>query len=156
LSGQASGAKLFKSIYGSNAATQASYDDNGASISVVYASSQFPKTPNINQKQVIESTIEVSAQNNVQLKVSAFDEDGTLLDSQPITSGAPLASIWNAFVWSFGTWGSAIIAPKTITVPWSTPLIFKKMSIKIEATSNNYISLGSFFAKYRDTGYINK
>ena len=156
LSGYGSAANIFKSIFSPNPSGQVSYNDNGAPITVVLKSSQLPKTPNINEKQVIESTIEMSAQNNTSIQISAFNEDNDLLDIQTIISGGSLAGIWGVSVWGQFMWGSAVSAPATFTVPWSQPLVFKKLSIEITALSNNYLSIGSFFAKYRDTGYINR
>jgi hypothetical protein len=54
-----------------------------------------------------------------------------------------------------GLWTSSSQIPKVYTIPWTKPLVFQKMSIDITATSSNSVTIGTFFARYQDTGYIN-
>ena len=156
LSGQDSGPNLFESIYSPNPVGQVEYLDNAVAIVVNLKSAQLPKTPNINMKQIIESTIEMSAQNASSIQIDAYNEGDELLDSQRLVSIGAVAGVWGVSVWGQCYWGAAISAPATFTIPWAKPLVFKKLYVNITAVSNNYLSIGSFFAKYRDAGYTNR
>jgi hypothetical protein len=149
------GASIFSSQYMPTA--NSVYTDNGKPYTVLLQSSSFPKTQNINEKEVVESTIELSSSaQNLSYTIQAVDDFGATIDSTQIT-------VNNATnLWGIGTWGSGLRynyqynVPATYTIPWSKPLIFKKMGLQITASSANNLSIGTFFAKYRDTGYINK
>jgi hypothetical protein len=149
------GANLFKSQY--VPASDSTYLDNGAPISVLLESSSFPKTENINEKQVIESTIELSSIGaSVQYQVAALDEARSTLGSASFLI-SNTAGIWGAGSWGAGVvWAAANNFPKTYTVPWQAPLVFKKMALQVIAQSSSNLSIGTFFAKYQDTGYINR
>ena len=53
-------------------------------------------------------------------------------------------------------WNASVNQPSTYAIPWSSPLVFKKMALLISASSSYNLAIGAFFAKYRDTGYTNK
>lgn len=77
------GASLFASSYIPNA--NSTYNDNGLPITVTLESSSFPKTQNINEKQVIESTLELSSvASSLTYTVNAIDESRSVLGSAQI------------------------------------------------------------------------
>jgi hypothetical protein len=156
LSNYLSGAALFLSGTSQANNIPVHYNDNGVPITVILESSQFPKTPNINMKQVIESTIEISAQSDIKCQVTALDDLNVALDSQVVSTASSFGGVWGTMTWGVDKWGSSTSAPATATIPWSIPLVFKKMSVQVIAQSSSYLSIGSFFAKYRDAGYTNK
>lgn len=154
VSGRQNGAALFSSRYIATSTTV--YTDNGVQLDVELFSSLFPKTPNINIKQVVESTIELVSQSaSLIYSVGAYDEQFALISSANLTVSSSLPR-WGSFVWGAGAlWTVASTAPTTYTVSWSQPLVFKKMALKVTATSSSLLSIGTFFAKYRDCGYTN-
>ena len=52
-------------------------------------------------------------------------------------------------------WASSTNIPKTYTVPWTVPLVFKKMAHYVSATATTALAIGTFFARYKETGYTN-
>ena len=73
-----------------------------------------------------------------------------------VTITVPAAgSIWLAFNWGAGNWSSNINIPHVYSVPWTKPLVFQKMALQVTGTASNNIAIGSFFARYQDTGYMN-
>ena len=133
LSGAGSGAKIFTSDYIER--ENSVYTDNGSFLSFTLQPCFLPKTSNINQKQVVESTIELCNTGSTQLYyLTAQDE-------------------------SFNTIGSATIqtpvsdSPITYAVPWDAPLVFKKLSIIITGVSGFNSEIGTMFFKYQDCGY---
>jgi hypothetical protein len=149
------GAYLFASQYMPSGTT--TYLDNGQPYSVVIQTASFPKTQNINEKQVIESTIELSSSaQNLTYTINAIDDMANVLDTTQISINTPV-NVWGVGVWGGGqSYNYQYNAPATFTIPWTKPLIFKKMGLQIIASSTNNLSIGTFFAKYKDTGYTNK
>lgn len=148
------GAKLFKSEL--IASLTSVYTDNGVPISFDLLSAQFPKEGKMNEKQVVESTIELSTSGPaVAYQLTVFDEHQASLDSTTINVPAG-GSVWGGFLWGVGFWSSAVNIPRVYTVPWHVPLVFQKMSLQVSGTSSNNISIGAFFARYQDLGYTNQ
>ncbi len=148
-------AKLFKSqvIPDSGSA----YTDNGTATSAILQSSTLPKTGRMTEKQVVESTQELAAAGQTtSYQIEAQDEEETALDTTSISVGGG-GGIWGSFVWGDGTlWSRSTNRPGVYNVPWSKPLVFKKMALKITASSTTALAIGTFFARYQDCGYSNR
>jgi hypothetical protein len=156
LSGAGTGAALFVSQ--SIPSTASTYADNGAQIISTMKSSSFPKTGRMAQVQVVESTQELSSSGAaVQYAITAYDDQNNTLGSCLITT-APSGFIWGSGVlWGSGAkWSSSQKIPHVYNVPWAAPLVFQKMAINVQATSSNSLSIGTFYARYQDTGYTNQ
>jgi len=132
------------------------YNDNGVALSVFLQSSMLPKTSNINQKQVIESTIELStASASLDYTINSIDDHDQTLGTADITILTPLPT-WGSFTWGDGSlWSQSNIQPWTYQVPWPAPLVFKKLAYQVSATSSYNLAIGTIFSKYRDCGYTN-
>ena len=150
------GAQLFLSDYITTASS--TYVDNGISNTVILQSSSLPKTQNINEKQVVESTIEIgSIANNTTYNVSALVESGETLNQTQLVVNNPNLLWGGGAIWGGGgLWSSSTNRPKTRTIAWTAPLVFKKFELQVIAQSASNLSIGTFFAKYQDTGYTNQ
>lgn len=153
LSSNAAPAKLFKSEMEPGVST--TYTDNGTSIMSTIQSSTFPKTGDMEMKQVVESTIELSSSGSPSsYQLTGLDDQGNTLNTCQISVLAA-GTLWGSGVWGGFKWASAVNRPATYTVPWTLPLVFKKMAIYITTTAATGISIGTFFARYQDAGYTN-
>ena len=150
------GAQLFLSDYIPDAS--AIYVDNGIAETSILQSSSLPKTENINEKQVVESTIEIgSIANNATYFINALGEDGATINSTQIQINNPNLLWGGGVTWGSGAaWSSSVNTPKTKTIPWTAPVVFKKFELQITVQSASNLSIGTFFAKYQDTGYTNQ
>lgn len=149
------GANLFKSQYLQS--TSSTYTDNGVPITVVMQSSSFPKTENINEKQVIESTIELSSiATNTTYLINGLSATNAVIGTSTINV-TNANSLWGGgSTWGSGVLWNAIVAPPvTFTIPWQSPLVFKKMGLSVTAQSSSKLAIGTFYAKYQDLGYTN-
>lgn len=132
------------------------YDDNGTNLVIALQTSTFPKVNRMTMKQVIESTLELSAAGaTTTYAITAQDDQQNTLNSTQITVAGP-GGTWGSGVWGSGVWTSATNRPRVYTVPWTTPLVFKKIAILITATATASLSIGTFFARYQDCGYTNQ
>jgi hypothetical protein len=150
------GAMLFASQYIPE--LNSIYNDNGNPLSVSLQTCMLPRTQNINVKQVIESTVELaSLTNTLSYTVSALGENYNTLNSTTIATVNQVPVWGGGGVWgtSGQTWTNSGGNPITYTIPWTNPLVFKKISITITAVSTYSLEIGSLLFKYIDTGYTN-
>jgi len=154
LSSAANPGALYRGLAQPQANIVPTYSDVGAPVEVILQSSSFPKTGHMAEKQVVESTIELSSVGAaVAYNMTALSPTGNTLGTAGITS-MNLGGIWGSFNWGDGTtWASAVNIPSTYRVPWSAPIVFKKFVFNITAVANNSVSIGTFYARYQDCGY---
>lgn len=132
------------------------YTDNSVTTTGTVSSSTFPKTGHMTEKQVVESTQELSASGSSNAyAINAVDDQGNQLDATQIIV-AQAGKAWGSFVWGDGTlYTSTMNIPHVYNVPWTKPLVFKKMGLNITAPATSSLSVGTFFARYQDLGYVN-
>lgn len=132
------------------------YTDNTVVFTPTLQSSTFPKDGGMTQKQVVESTIELAnSAAPTTYTIYALDESDTEIDVTTIPV-LNLGALWGAFVWGDGTkWSTTTNRPRVYNVPWSKPINFQKMSLKILASAAAGLSIGTFYARYQDSGYVN-
>lgn len=146
--------KLYKSQLFPDTTSQ--YTDDATVYTPTLQSSTFPKEGHMVEKQVVESTQELSnAGATTTYTIESLDEQENTLDTVQIT--VPNAgAVWGSFVWGDGTkYASATNRPKVYNVEWTQTIVFQKMAIRIQATATSSLSIGTFFARYQETGYVN-
>ena len=154
LSSPAQGAALFVST--TIPTSNSTYLDAGTAMVSHLRSSNFPKTGHMAEVQVVESTIELASTGNpVNFNITATDDQGTTLQTTFIQTPSS-GSKWGAFNWGAANWSSNVSIPHVYTIPWPAALVFQKMSIDVTVTPVNSVSIGTFFARYQDTGYMNQ
>ena len=156
LSGIDHGAALFVSQ--SLPTTTSTYLDNGTQLVSHLKSSSFPKTGHMQEVQVVESTIEFASSGlSVQYQIIGYDDQNNTLGSAQVTT-PPVGIVWGGgHLWGDGSiWTTSQRVPHVFTIPWTAPLVFQKMAIDVQASSSNSLSVGTFFARYQDTGYTNQ
>lgn len=134
------------------------YTDNGVATMSHLRSSSFPKTGHMAQVQVVESTQEFASSGaSVNYNITALGDQNNALNSTFVATPTAGISWGGGPLWGDGSlWASALNIPHVYTIPWSAPLVFQKMSLDITGTSSNSLSIGTFFARYQDTGYTNQ
>jgi hypothetical protein len=147
------GAKLFKAQLLSDTTTV--YNDNGTAITFMLLSSSFPKDASMTQKMVVESTIELSSSGaTVNYNITALDGVFNRISSVVI-SVINSNFTWGSSYWGSSYWSSSINIPKVCNIPWDRQLVFQKMSIQVDGSCQNNISIGSTFLRYQELGYMN-
>jgi hypothetical protein len=156
ISGIGHGAALFLSQ--SLPAIGSVYTDNGVQLISHLRSSSFPKTGHMAEVQVVESTQEFASSGfSVNYNITALDDQNNTLNSTFVATPAVGITWGGGALWGGGAqWSSSSTVPHVYTIPWTAPLVFQKMALDITATSSNSLSIGTFFARYQDTGYTNQ
>lgn len=154
LSGASQGAALFVST--TIPVSSSGYSDAGSTFVAHLRSANFPKTGHMQEVQVVESTIELGSSGaaaNFNL-VAVDDQGGTI--STTFVQTPPSGALWGSFLWGGANWSTDTSIPHVWTIPWPQALVFQKMSIDVTVTPVNEIQIGTFFARYQDTGYTNQ
>lgn len=156
LSGAGAGAKLFVSQSIPTAGSV--YADNGTQLTSHLRSSTFPKTGRMAQIQVIESTQELASSGaSVNYNVTALDDQNNTLNSTFVMTPVTGITWGGGAIWGNGSvWSSSAKIPHVYNVNWTQPLVFQKMAVDITGASSNSLLIGTFFARYQDTGYTNQ
>lgn len=119
-------------------------------------SSTFPKVSDMFMRQVAESQIELAAQHaNIMYDIMAQDEQGHDIGDATITAQGS-GILWGGGAkWGDGSkWGLSAPVPHTYPVPWPAPLVFEKMQLQITVPMSEDVGIGTFFARYQQTGYM--
>ena len=136
--------------------SSSSYVENGAALMCNLTSATLPKQAPMSQKQVVESTIELSSAGATSVyNVTGQDDQGAALNSCSITvtfSGR----LWGSNIWGDGSlWASSVNVPRVYNVPWTAPLVFQKFQLNVQVAAGAAIAIGTAFMRYQETGYVN-
>ncbi|PRY07071.1 hypothetical protein [Paraburkholderia sp. BL25I1N1] len=154
ISGAASGAALFVSSTIPN--SNSTFNDAGTNLTGHLRSSTFPKTNHMAVVQVVESTIELSSSGlSTTYNITAYDDQNNTLGSTFVQT-PPVGSLWGSFLWGAESWASSFSIPHVYSIPWTSALVFQKMAIDVMVTSAEGVQIGTFYARYADTGYTNQ
>ncbi|PRX32259.1 hypothetical protein B0G75_104280 [Paraburkholderia sp. BL18I3N2] len=154
ISGAASGAALFVSSTIPN--SNSTFNDAGTNLTSHLRSSTFPKTNHMAEVQVVESTIELSSSGlSTTYNITAYDDQNNTLGSTFVQT-PPVGSLWGSFLWGAASWASSFSIPHVYSIPWTSALVFQKMAIDVAVTSAEGVQIGTFYARYADTGYTNQ
>lgn len=156
LSSASSPGALYRSLTQPQSGITLEYDDIGVPLAAILKSASFPKTGHMTEKQVVESTLELSSTGiAVNYSVTALNDQGNTAGSALIQT-QNVGGIWGANIWGDGTlWAAPENVPHVYNVYWAAPVVFKKIVLNIGATANNALSIGTFYARYQDCGYTN-
>lgn len=155
LTSNANPAQLIKSQ--SESDTTSVYTDLGTPMIATMFPATLPKVGHMTQKQVVESTQELSASGgNASYSITAQDEQGNALGSVAI-SVVSAGKVWGGGnLWGDGTkWTNSLNIPRVYNLNWPAPLVFKKISPVITATASANLQIGTHYSRYQDTGYVN-
>ncbi|MBY4771766.1 hypothetical protein [Burkholderia ambifaria] len=153
VSGAGQGAALFLST--TLPTSNTSYVDAGSTYPCHLRSSTFPKNNRMSQLQVVESNIELSTSGSVStnFSITALNEKNTTLGSTSVTKSGG-GSVWGSFTWGAAPWTALNAIPDVNPLAWPNTLVFAKLAIDIFTNSGNPFRIGTFYARYQDTGYI--
>ncbi len=147
-------AQLLKSQAQSD--TTSLYTDLGSPLLATMYPATLPKVGHMTEKQVVESTQELSASGgNASYTITAMDEQGNTLGSVSI-SVVGTGKLWGSTVWGDGSvWTNSLNIPRVYNLNWAAPLVFKKMAPVITAVASANLQIGTHYSRYQDTGYVN-
>lgn len=130
--------QLFSSVVQPQSLLPALYNDLGSPIAVSVTSSSLPKTGHMQQKFVVESTIELaSAAGPLPFAITTMSPRNVVFGTAALTTDP-----------------ADLTCPDIYQIPWSAPIVFEKMSLTVTATASDALSIGTMYFRYQDTGYL--
>ena len=127
--------------------------ENGTQMTFSWQPVMLPDTQQMCENNVLEATINMALAANVSIGVSALDQNGSVLDSVVITpSGA--ATLWGAFQWGQAQWLGAANALYPRELQWSTPIVFRRLTVLATGNCASGFLIGDMFLRYEQLGYL--
>ena len=157
LSNAALGANLF---YSSALPTQygVSAMDNGATIAFEMGTVLLSSPERMSVKQAIEVTDEHSSKGVELITVDALNIDGSMLSTATLSSGVA-GGAWGQSGLAWGqsglAWDAWLGSPEIDIVPWTVPLVFKRLSFRRTTQNGVPVQFGPIRMRVQDTGYTN-
>lgn len=154
LSSPQTGAVLFSSAPAQQSATSV-YDDDGAAYECIMQGSLMPDQGDMQMNTIVETTIELGrSSQSSQYIIQAQDEFGANLDEATITI-ANTGALWGAVTWGVFSWAASSYISQIHNVPWTQPIIFKRVQFYIRGTAQGGVALGRTWLRYQTLGYMN-
>lgn len=145
---------LFSSVVHPQSNVAQVYNDLGNPITVSVTSATLPKDGHMQQKQVVEATVELCSFGlPVTYNITGLDPRGNQVGVAGLSTSS-VGATWGSNTWGSANWVTRDVAPNVYQIPWSAPVVFQKMAITVSAVSVNGLSIGTMYFRYQDAGYL--
>lgn len=148
---QGAGAKLFQSDPVQTSVS--GYVENGAQLQFTYSTPLFPDTDQMAEVAMTETTMYMALVPNGSVVVSAFDQNGAVLDAVTIVSIGG-ATVWGAFTWGQALWQGVQSALYPRSLAWHIPLVFRRLGLSAQGVCVAGLKLGRIHMRYQILGYL--
>jgi len=116
----------------------------------------MPNTQDMNM-QCIQDTTFLCGHSSVpsQYAISALDDKGNVLNNCAINLVAQ-GYLWGSgIVWGASglTWQSAAYTSRIQAVPWTAPVVFKRLEMQITAPASSGVAIGEIAMRYQKLNY---
>jgi hypothetical protein len=132
------------------------FTENGVNLQCVMQTSLLPDTLAMAENAVTESAVEIVLPlPPATVTVNAMDEDGVAIVPAVTllrVGGGP--SYWGTAIWGTSLWYGGSVKLRSVQVPWSKPVVFKRMSINIAFNAGTGLRVGALSMRYQQLGYL--
>lgn len=137
------------------ATTASTYVENGTTIQCQYRTALLPDDGGMSENSIVETAIELVVPltpNNI--VVAPLDEDyNNIIPSVTVNaSGTP--SLFGSAIWGTSLWGGASTNLKSVRIPWTAPIVFKRLTFDLQFNANATVKIGAISARYQKLGYL--
>lgn len=143
--------KLFRSD--SVQSLTSTFIENGVQLVQTSTTSLLPDTQQMSENDLIETTVNMALSAGVNVVVSAQDENGAILNSATVV-GPAQTTVWGAFIWGQALWQGAANALYPRQIPWTAPVVFRRLAISVTSNCAPGFKIGDFFNRYQQLGYL--
>jgi len=154
LSSSTHGAVLFLSSPTQQSA-QSVYTDNGVVYECFMQGSLMSDQGDMNMNTIVETTMELGrSSQSSQYIIQAQDEFGASLNEATITI-LNVGALWGSVTWGEFEWAASSYISQILNVPWTEPIIFKRIQFQVRCTAQGGVALGRTWVRYQQLGYMN-
>lgn len=144
---------LWQSDYVQSATS--TFTENGVAMQFNFTTTMLPDTNQMAEYSMIETTVYMGIDPAASYAVYAFDQNGSILSQSQIAAiGSPV--LWGAFIWGQAQWGGGHNNLYPRRVPWSAPVVFRRMQISVQGFSSDGVRIGTTHMRYEKLGYLQK
>ncbi|KAF3997550.1 hypothetical protein [Glaciimonas immobilis] len=131
------------------------YLDNSVTYTCTLLSATMPDVAPMSQKAIVESTVELSGvSSQASYVITAYNDQYSQLSVNTVVLGAGVIK-WGAVKWGQSAWASSYIGTHPYSIPWSNPIVFKKLIYSITAPAAQSVSIRETAFRYQVLGYTN-
>lgn len=145
-------AKIFSSTTIST--VTATYQENGTDLSWVYQTSLMPDNQQMAMNSVVEMTMMLALPSGQNITILCLDEEGNILDTVLLSGVTGPSSVFGTAVFGSAIFGGGAAYFEQFQIPWSQPLVFKQMMIRITGNSVRTFAIGNTYTRYEVLGYL--
>lgn len=133
--------------------TVSTFVENGTQMTFYWATSILPDTQQMAENSMVETTIKMALAASVDILFTAFDQNGSLLDSITLLT-TQKGSQWGHFTWGVDLWQGAanILAPRQLA--WHYPIVSQRLGIGVFGNCAAGIKIGDLFMRMEQLGYM--
>ena len=132
------------------------YTDNGNAYTCKMQSCNLEEPNESVDKQVIESTIELSQTSlNSTYTISANDDQGNNLDTVSINVSNAF-SVWGSFNWGASNWQAALLSSHRYGIPWTNPVVYDKLVLGVSVTAAQFVSVKKIMNRVQTTFHMSQ
>ena len=130
-----------------------SFTENGVALTFNWTSCMLPDTNQMAEYAMVQSTIYMGQNPGATYNVFALDQNGSVLQSAPLVN-TQSATVWGGFQWGHALWGGGASNLFPQAVPWTQPVVFRRMQISLQGPSSLAVKVGTMHLRYQQLGYL--
>jgi hypothetical protein len=130
--------------------------ENGSAMTCSMQTSLLPDITAMAESCVIETAIEmVLPLPPSTISVTALNEDySAIIPAVALGASGAGPSYWGVAIWGTALWYGSSIRLKSVRVPWTQPIVFKRMALNITFTAAANVRIGATSMRYQQLGYL--
>lgn len=132
------------------------YTENLVAMGFGWQTVLLPDNGKMAGNAMVETSLAVALPALENLSVLAQDEEGNPLGQISLQGAGAGGSIWDSFLWGGAVWGTSDAPFEQQQLDWTSPLVFKQMSLRITGQSMAQFEIGNLYLKYQILGYLLK
>lgn len=130
------------------------YIENGAQLNWAYQTVLLPDNQAMSENRMGQSAVAMALPGGQSVGFTCANEIGTVLNQVSIAGAGSPPSTWGSFTWGGAPWGQATGYFRQYDIQWTTPMVFKQMSILATGASQGAFAIGNLYLKYQPLGYL--
>lgn len=130
--------------------------ENGSAMSCVMQTSLLPDAMVMSESAMVETALEVVLPLAPSTIVVAAQDESYSAIIPPVAVGASGAgpSYWGVAIWGAALWYGTSIRLKSVRVPWTQPVVFKRMTLNVTFTAAANVRIGAISMRVQELGYL--
>jgi hypothetical protein len=145
----------FNGLYRSDVIPTAAsvYTENGAALQCAYQTALLPERGDMRECSMVETVFYAgSGATPTAFSISALDQNNSVLSFASVSISGT-STYWDAFTWGSDSWLGTQQTLIPITVPWTAPVTFDRLSIQVNFPAQAGARIADLYMVYQPLGY---